>query len=381
MLRTAQHVMAALAFAVSLVSGSCNVAAEDALQLPDTVDRVSASVVSVAVETTAPTISASDAQSPRPDTTSPRIVRGSGMVLTTEGHIITAAPVVNAANKVTVVFRDGSQTVAQIAGKDALTGVAVLKVNPPSPLIPVHFANSDRVRAGQPVFSVGNPFGLRGTVSSGIISAVARDATAPYQVLQTDVPIHPGSPGAPLFNFNGEVVGMASTIFTQAGRPTGIGFAVPSNVLKDVADRLQRVGVFERGFLGLQLRKPSEQEATSLGLQHGEGVIIVHVVEGGPTANSGLIAGDAIATLNGRPIGDLAAFVRSVFDLPPKSEVTLEVIKKSGRATVRVTLGRLGELQSAASPAPAPEKASNGTLGCSKYIPSAGITVSAPCDE
>ena len=354
---------------------------QDTSELPNVVDRVSASVVSIAVETTE-SVTPAVGQNQKPEASKAKIVRGSGMVLTADGHVITAAHILDKARKITVIFRDGSQSTAQIAGKDALTAVALLKVAPTLSLTPVRFANSDQVRAGQSVFSVSDPYGLRDTISSGIISAVGRDAEmVPYPALQTDITIYPGVPGAPLFNLKGEVVGMASNVYATGGRSTQIGFAVPSNTVKDIAEKLQRLGIVTRGFLGLRIRKPTEQEASSFGFKAGTGLIIVSVVEGGPTASSALASGEAIATLNDRPIASPGAFVRTIFGFAPNSEVTLGTVTKQGHADVRVKVGRVAEPSVASVAAPVADKASDSATGCSRYLPSAGMTVSVPCDE
>ena len=355
---------------------------QDTSELPDVVDRVSASAVSISIETDKSAASVATGQNQKPESAKVKIIRGSGMVLTADGHVITAAHILDKARKITVVFRDGSQSTAQIVGKDALTGVALLKVTPTSSVTPARFANSDQVKAGQPVFSVGDPYGLRGTISSGIISAVGRDANSvAYPLLQTDITIYPGIPGAPLFNLKGEVVGMASNAYAQGGRATAIGLAVPSNTVKDIAEKLQRIGVVTRGFLGLRIRKPTEQEASSFGFKAGTGLIIVNVVEGGPTASSGLASGDAIATLNDRPIASPGTFVRTIFGFAPNTEVTLGTVTKQGHADVRVKVGRVAEPPVASVAAPVADNASDSATGCSRFLPSAGMTVSVPCDE
>ena len=354
---------------------------QDPSELPNVADRVSASVVSVSVETTESITPAAE-QNQKPEPAKAKLVRGSGMVLTADGHVITAAHIVDKARKITVVFHDGSQSTAQIVGKDALTGVALLKVTPASAVTPVRFANSDQVRAGQAVFSVGGPDGLRDTISSGIISAVGRDADAvPYPALQTDIIIYPGVPGAPLFNLKGEVVGMASNVYATGRRSTQIGFAVPSNLVKDIAEKLQRIGVVTRGFLGVRIRKATEQEANSLGFKVGTALIVVSIVEGGAAAASGLVGGEAIATLNGRSVGSPGAFVRTVFGIAPDTEVTLGTITKRGHADVRVKLGRVAEPPAATVSAPVADKASDSATGCSRFLPSAGMTVPVACDE
>ena len=358
---------------------------EDRSQLPERVDGVLASVVSISVETTEKGRPAASGESKNSELGKPKIVRGTGIILRADGKVVTSTHVLDKASwKITVVFHDGRQSAAEVAGKDALTGVALLKLTPPAPLTPARFGNSDQSKSGQSIFSVGNPYGLRGTVASGIISAAGRDnATTPYPLLQTDIIIYPGVQGAPLFNMKGEVVGMASAAYASAGRGTPLSFAVPSNIVKHIAEKLEGAGAVERGFLGLRLREPNEQEVNSLGFKPGEGLIIVTVVPDGPSVSSGLAAGDAISTLNGQPVGHLGAFVRTIFDIAPDTEVTLGAIKKTTREDVRVKLGRVAEpiAAVAAAPAPATDKASDTAAGCSRYLPSAGMTVSVPCAE
>ena len=266
------------------------------------------------------------------------------MVLTADGHVITAAHILDKARKITVIFRDGSQSTAQIAGKDALTAVALLKVAPTLSLTPVRFANSDQVRAGQSVFSVSDPYGLRDTISSGIISAVGRDAEmVPYPALQTDITIYPESPGAPLFNLKGEVVGMASNVYATGGRSTQIGFAVPSNTVKDIAEKLQRLGIVTRGFLGLRIRKPTEQEASSFGFKAGTGLIIVSVVEGSKLPLQRWPRVKLFFHIERPAHRKSGRLRRTLFGFAPNSEVTLGTVTKQGRADVRVKVGRVAE--------------------------------------
>ena len=304
------------------------------------------------------------------------------MVLTPEGHIITALHVVENAKKITVVLSDTTRLQAQVVGRDARTAIALLKVKQPAALTPVRFADSDQLRRGQPVFSIGNPFGLQGSVSSGIISALGRNiGTAPYLALQTDAVVHPGSAGAPLFDAKGEVVGMASSFYSAAGAPTEIGFAMPSNFVKEAAEALEKFGVVDRGWLGTRIRLPTEQEVHSLGLERGAGLIVVNLIGGSPAVDTDLAPGDAILSLNGRPVHDPAAFARAILSQAPDTEVTLGVIQKTTHKDIRVKLGHLPDHQPPTAIAPEPEKSSGGTQGCFKYVPSAGLTVSVPCEE
>jgi serine protease Do len=377
-IKLVQHAIMFIPLSLSLIS--TDAAGQDAA-LPDLVDRVSPSVVSIFVEMTEPATANAPNADKNPTPAKPKMNQGAGWVLTPEGHIVTVLHVVDKAQKITIVLADGTRHEAQVVGRDARTAIALLKVTPAAPLTPVRFADSDQLRRGQYVFSIGNPFGLQGSVSSGIISALGRNmGAAPYLALQTDAVVYPGSAGAPLFNSKGDVVGMASSIYSVAGKPTEIGFAIPSNVLKEIAEKLHKFGVVNRGWLGIQIRRPTEQESHALGLERGSGLIVVKLIEGGSAQNTGLAAGDAIVSLNGRAVHDPAAFARAVLGEPPGTEVTLGVIEKSGRSDIRVKLGRLADQQSAGTTA-TPEKSTVGALGCFRYVPSAGLTVSAPCED
>jgi serine protease Do len=364
-------------FATALALGSTAASGQGQSDLSDAFERVSASVVAVTVETTDTTTAATNGDQKRP-----KVVQATGFIFTSDGRVITSAHALDKASKITVVFHDGSHTTARIVGKDALTGVGLLRVTPALPLAPVHFANSEQAKTGQPVFAVANSFGLRGTLASGIIAAAGRDAdNVPYPLQQTDITIYPGLPGAPVFNLKGDVVAMASSAYATGGHTTPIGFAVPSNIVKDIADKLERHGSIERGYLGLKMRKATEQEANSLGIKSGAGLIIVSVLDGAPAASTGLTAGDALVALNGRPIAGLGAFVRTIFDLAPDTEVTLGTIQKQRHADIRVKLGRVSEQTVTTTSAPVTDKASGSATGCSRYMPSADMTVSVPCDE
>jgi len=270
---------------------------------------------------------------------------------------------------------------AQVAGTDPETGVALLKVSGASGLVPVHFGDAYPLRRSDPIFSIGTPFGLRGSVSTGVVSAIIRaGGPVPHLLLQPSFPVQPGDGGAPLFNLKGEVVGMITGNYARSGRATGIGFAVTSNLVREVGEKLQKSGTVDRGWLGVQVRKPTTQEEAMLGLLHDGGAFVVKLLEDGPASKSGLSAGDVIPPLNGEPVRDVASFVSSVANLSPGTEVTLGTRRATGKSDVKLKLGRLAPSQPSPTPVES-NKPSDDSSGCIRYVPSAGMTVSVRCDE
>jgi serine protease Do len=357
-------------------------------QLPDVVDRIAVSVVSIRVEQdpalaeppVANPPAAAAAKDQKAEGTRPAITQGTGMVLSSDGYIVTAEPVLAKARTITVTFANGAQLAAQLAALDTRTSVALLKVATPTALAPVTFADSDRLRRGQQVFAVGNPFGLSGTLSLGVVAATARDVGfGAYDLIQSDVAATPGSAGGPIFNLKGEVVGMATLMRSSSGAASGIGFALPSNLVKNVAEKLRRTGVVERGWLGVQIRDLTEEEAKSHGISRAAGVTLTSVVSGGPAATSGLAAGDAIIAVDGRPVQGMRSFARTVSEYAPNTDVKLGIVRAASRRDVQVRLGRLPNQPAATPSAPAPSPAS--ARECTRYLPTAGMTISVPCSD
>jgi len=352
-------------------------AAEETPPLRDVIDHVSPSVVAVIVELSEPA-EPSKGQSQGSQT---KTRDGTGMVLSSEGHIITAIHVIEKATKITIVFANNNRSRAQVAGTDPETGVALLKVSGVTGLVPMHFGDAYPLRRSDPIFSVGTPFGLRGSVSTGVVSAIrSAGGPVPHLLLQPSFPVQPGDGGAPLFNLKGEVVGMITGNYARSGRATGIGFAVTSNLVRDVGEKLQKSGTVDRGWLGVQVRKPTSQEEAMLGLPHNGGAVIVKLLEDGPASKSGLLVGDAIATLSGAPVRDVASLVGSIANLSPGTEVTLGTRRATGKFDVKLKLGRLSPSQPSSTPAET-NNPSDDSSGCVRYIPSAGLTVSVRCTE
>lgn len=276
---------------------------------------------------------------------------GSGFVIDEDGIIITNNHVIADADEITVNFADGSKLIAELVGTDPKTDIAVLKVEPQGKLKAVPFGDSKTARIGDWVMAIGNPFGLGGSVSLGIVSAVERDiSSGPYDnFIQTDAAINRGNSGGPLFNMNGEVVGINTAIISPSGGSIGIGFSIPSNLATRVIDQLVEFGETRRGWLGVQIQSVTDEIAESLGLSKAAGALVSGVVKDGPAEKSGLISGDVILTFDGKSVDEMRDLPIIVADTEVEKEVDVIVWRKGEEQTVRVTLGRLedGEQQNA----------------------------------
>ncbi|MBZ4415413.1 Do family serine endopeptidase [Myxococcus sp. RHSTA-1-4] len=264
---------------------------------------------------------------------------GSGFIIDPAGTVLTNNHVVQDADLVRVKLDDGRAFDAEVLGRDPLTDVALLKMkNAPGNLPSVPLGDSDALRVGDAVMAIGNPFGLASSVSAGILSARARDIHAgPYDdFLQTDAAINPGNSGGPLFNMKGEVVGMNTAII---GGATGIGFAVPSNLIRNLLSQLQETGVVRRGWLGLAIQDLTPDIARALGVEVTKGAVVAGVNSGGPGARAGLREEDVITSVDGKPVDSAGALTRAVGQLRPDSRVKVELVRGGKAQTVEVTLG------------------------------------------
>ncbi len=261
---------------------------------------------------------------------------GSGFIIEPQGIIVTNGHVVGNATRVTVTTQDGTDYPARVIGADDLTDIALLRITPRAPLAAVSLGISANMRVGQWVMAAGNPFGLGGSITSGIISARGRDIGAgPFDdFIQTDAPINPGNSGGPLFNMAGEVIGINTAIYSPSGASAGIGFAVPSDLARAVIEALIRGGRVDRGWLGVSVSDAEEQG------RRQRGALIMGVERGSPAARAGLRQGDLVTALNGEAVTTSRALVRGVAVLPPGETVRL-TLQRAGRVQeIAVQIGR-----------------------------------------
>jgi serine protease Do len=283
----------------------------------------------------------------RPPTERKVSAQGSGFVIDgREGLIVTNNHVIDGADEIIVNFSDGSKLkVEKVIGKDTKTDLALLKVNPKRPLAQASFGTSGRMKVGDWVMAIGNPFGLGGSVSVGIISAKQRDInTGPYDdYLQTDAAINKGNSGGPLFNMDGEVIGVNTAIISPTGFSVGIGFAVPSDVAVVVIDQLRLYGETRRGWLGVNIQSITEDLAETYGLKENFGAFVSSVAPGGPAAKAGILDGDVILKFDGKDVISMRALRSIVAQTQIGKEVDVEVVRKGQRRTLKVAVGRLAE--------------------------------------
>lgn len=272
---------------------------------------------------------------------------GSGFLVDAEGRIVTNNHVIRDASQVRVTLEDGREFPARVIGRDARTDLALLKVEAPTPLPFLALGDSDRARPGDWVVAVGNPFGLGGTVTAGVVSARGRNiGQGPYDdFLQIDAPINQGNSGGPLFGLDGSVIGVNTAIYSPTGGSVGIGFAIPSNLVREVVRQLEASGRVERGFLGAatQPLTPPLAEALRLPATQGapQGALVAEVVADSPAARAGLKPGDVVTRLDGRAVRDPRDLARAVAEQRPGAAVTLGLLRDGAATELRVTLAAL----------------------------------------
>src|SRR5690348_2979069 len=276
---------------------------------------------------------------------------GSGFVVDPSGLIVTNNHVIEGADEIIINFTDGTKLkVVKILGHDPKTDLALLKVEPKKPLHAATFGDSSKMRVGDWVMAIGNPFGLGGSVTVGIISATKRDINAgPYDdFLQTDAAINRGNSGGPLFNMNGQVIGVNTAIISPTGGSIGIGFAVPSNSAVQVVDQLKQYGETRRGWLGVHVQNVTEEIATSMGLKEPAGALVAKVSPDSPAAAAGIEESDVILKFDGQPIDNMRSLPRAVAATAIGKAVPIELMRKGQMVDVTVTVGRLPEDEEAA---------------------------------
>ena len=269
--------------------------------------------------------------------------QGSGFIISSDGLVVTNNHVIAGANEVTVTLQDGDQLDATVIGTDSRTDLAVLRIQADRRFPNVQFGDSESLRVGDWVIAVGNPFGLGGSVTAGIVSAMGRDINAgPYDdFLQIDAPINRGNSGGPLFDAAGRVVGVNTAIFSPSGGSVGIGFAIPSSMAEPVIAELIDNGSVSRGWLGVRIQPVTEDLAAGFGLPEPGGALVVEVTPGSPSDRAGVRQGDVILTFNGRPVSTPRELSRVVADTNQGDRVTIEIWRGGERQTLNAVIGAL----------------------------------------
>jgi len=266
---------------------------------------------------------------------------GSGFIIDPAGYIVTNNHVVDGAHDVSVTLTDGNKYKAHVVGRDTKTDLALLKIDTGHALPYVAFGDSDNAHEGDWVIAVGNPYGLGGTVTAGIVSAHGRNINeGPYDdFLQIDAPINPGNSGGPLFNESGQVVGIDTAIYSPSGGSVGIGFAIPSNVARNIVAQLRDHGKVARGWLGVQMQPLTPTLAKAVGLPSDQGVVVNAVVDGSPAAQASLQQGDVITAFNGKPIKDARDLALAVAGTQSGKIASLTVWRNDHPRSVNVSIG------------------------------------------
>lgn len=272
----------------------------------------------------------------------PRQGVGSGFIIDVEGYVVTNNHVIDQADDIRVRLSDGRDLPAELVGTDPQTDVALLKIDAEGELPYVEWGDSDEVRVGDWVVAVGNPFGLGGSVTAGIVSARGRDIHAgPYDdFIQTDAAINRGNSGGPMFNIEGKVIGINTAIFSPSGGSIGIGFAIPSNLASDIVQQLREDGEVERGWLGVRIQEVTPELAEGLGLEEPRGALVASVQDGSPAESAGLRPGDVIIGFNDQKIERMRDLPRLVAGVRPGSEAKIEFWRDGESQTAEVTIDR-----------------------------------------
>ncbi|NQW00073.1 MAG: DegQ family serine endoprotease [Rhodospirillales bacterium] len=304
---------------------------------------------------------------------------GSGFIISEDGYVVTNNHVIQDADEITVILSDDKRLKAKLVGRDSKTDLAVLKVESDEPLPAVKFGNSDKSRVGDWVVAIGNPFGLGGTVTAGIISARGRDINSgPYDdFLQTDASINRGNSGGPMFNLDGEVIGVNTAIYSPSGGSVGIGFAIPSATVEPVINQLRKSGQVKRGWLGVHIQQVTDEIVESLGLKTAEGALVASVIEDGPAAKSEIKAGDVILIFNGKQVEEMRMLPKIVADTEVDKAVKVEIWRGGKMITLDVKVGELEDEVKIASTGPARGDDDNKS---ESRVEDLGLTLSATTD-
>jgi serine protease Do len=281
-----------------------------------------------------------EGQPQSPSRPTPQMAQGSGFFVTSDGYVVTNNHVVEDADKISVTLDNGDELDAKLIGADPRTDIALLKVKAKGKTFPFVVFSDKTARVGDWVLAVGNPFGLGGTVTAGIVSAHNRDiGSGPYDYLQIDAAVNRGNSGGPSFNLDGEVVGMNTAIFSPSGGSVGIAFAVPAALVKEVVSDLKDDGSVDRGWLGVVIQNVNDDMADSVGLPEASGAMITKVTEDGPAAKQDIKAGDVIVSVNGDKVKDSRDLARKIAELHADTDVALSIMRYGDEHEVKMRLG------------------------------------------
>jgi serine protease Do len=305
------------------------------------------------------------------------VAQGSGFFISDDGYLVTNNHVVEDGSSFTVVTNDGKELDARLIGTDPRTDLAVLKVDGGGKFTYVDFADDNKVRVGDWVVAVGNPFGLGGTVTAGIVSARGRDIGAgPYDdFIQIDAAVNRGNSGGPAFNLNGQVVGVNTAIFSPSGGSVGIAFAIPATTAKQVVQDLMKDGSVKRGWLGVQIQPVTPDIAESLGLKEAKGALVAGVQDDGPAKKAGIVSGDIITQVDGKDVSSSRELARVIGANPPGKAVEVTLLRNGKSETMKIDLGALptSDKQASADQQQAPQNAT-------ETLADLGLTVTSADD-
>jgi serine protease Do len=358
----------------------------------DLVERVSPAVVTITSETIATDDGKGSDDIPEPfrdlfnqfDNGQKRqpyraLSAGSGFIIDKAGYVVTSNHVVSASKKIAVKVQDGRTFTAKLVGADPATDIALLKISSDKTLPTVEFGDDKKLRVGDWVVAVGNPWGLSNTVTAGIVSSLGRNIESSQQYtsfIQIDAPINQGNSGGPTFDLRGQVVGMNSMIFTPSGGSIGIGFAIPASLIRDVVAQLEEHGRVARGYLGANLQSVTPDIASALGSKDSSGAMVAEVVPGGPASRAGFEQGDIITSVDGVQVDDAFDLTRKVASVAAGQSATFTVSRQGKQIQIKVTIGARPDQVQMASNEPgnawaAPSSTSAAGLGLSSLTPEA----------
>jgi serine protease Do len=285
----------------------------------------------------------------QPESTQPHkaVSLGSGFIIDTSGLVVTNNHVIADADEITVILQDDTTIKAELVGRDVKTDLALLRIKTEHPLVAVSFGDSEKERVGDWVLAVGNPYGLGGTVTAGIVSARSREINNNESIyddfIQTDAAINRGNSGGPLFNMDGEVIGINTAIFSPSGGSIGIGFAIPSTLASNIIGQIKNFGHIRRGWLGARIESVNDDVALGLGLDKSKGVLVAGLIDKSPAQQAGLQPGDVLLAIDGREISDARRFERMVSDEPIDQQIKVKIWRKRQEKLIDVKVGELDE--------------------------------------